>query len=134
MLLYGATKIGAEGPTSAAVLAIVAGALLTAGFLLGALCAADPLIDLRLLRRKTFTVATATAGFTGASMYRGLLLLPLYLQLAAGRDAGATGLLLLAMGLGSALALTVASTLTDRTAPARSRSRGPGCWSSPCPS
>ena len=114
LLLYGATEIGAAGATAVTVLAVVAGALLTTGFVLGALRTANPLIDLRVLRGKTFAAATATAGLTGANMYGGLLLLPLYLQLAAGRDTAETGLLLLAMGLGSALVLPVAGTLTDR--------------------
>jgi EmrB/QacA subfamily drug resistance transporter len=114
LLLYGATAIGAAGATAITVLAVVAGAALASGFVLSALRADDPLIDLRLLRRKTFAAATATAGLTGANMYGGLLLLPLYLQLAAGRDIAETGLLLLAMGLGSAVALPVAGALTDR--------------------
>jgi predicted MFS family arabinose efflux permease len=47
-------------------------------------------------------------------MYGGLLLLPLYLQVIAARDTVETGFLLLAMGLGSALALPVGGALTDR--------------------
>ena len=114
LLLYGATEIGASGVTAITVLAVVVGALLATGFVLGALRTSAPLVDLRLLRRKTFAAATATAGLTGANMYGGLLLLPLYLQLAAGRDTAETGLWLLAMGLGSAVALPLAGTLTDR--------------------
>jgi predicted MFS family arabinose efflux permease len=114
LLLYGATEIGAAGVTSITALAVVAGALLATGFVLGALRTANPLIELRLLRKKTFAAATATTGLTGANMYGGLLLLPLYLQLTAGRNTAETGLLLLAMGLGSALALPLAGTLTDR--------------------
>jgi hypothetical protein len=86
LLLYGGTEIGSAGATTVTVLAVVAGALLAAGFVLGALRAARLLIDLRLLPRKIFAAATATAGLTGANMYGGLLLLPIYLQLGAGRD------------------------------------------------
>jgi EmrB/QacA subfamily drug resistance transporter len=114
LLLYGATEIGAAGVTAVTILAVLVGALLAAGFVLAALRAASPLIDLRLLRRKTFAAAAATAGLTGANMYGRLLLLPLYFQLVAGRDIAETGMLLLAMGLGSALALPLAGTLTDR--------------------
>jgi MFS family permease len=113
LLVYGATDIGATGPTAITVFAVVAGAALATGFVVGAL-RASALLVLRLLRRQTFAAATASAGLTGANMYHGLLLLPLYFQLAAGRDTAETGLLLLAMGLGSAVALPAAGTLTDR--------------------
>jgi MFS family permease len=111
---YGATEIGAAGANTVTTLALGAGAGLVAGFAFGALRAAAPLVDLRLLGRGTFATATVTAGLTGANMYGGLLLLPLYFQLASGQGIAETGLLLLAMGLGSALALPLAGTLTDR--------------------
>jgi EmrB/QacA subfamily drug resistance transporter len=114
LLLYGATETGSAGITTITVLAIAAGAGLTVGLLLTARRTTSPLIDLRLLHRRTFAAATATTGLTGANMFGGLLLLPLYLQLQGGWDATATGLMLLAMGLGSALALPVAGALTDR--------------------
>ena len=46
-------------------------------------------------------------------MYGGLLLLPLYLQLTAGQDVLETGFMLLAMGLGTAVALYFGGMLTD---------------------
>ncbi|WP_021029192.1 DHA2 family efflux MFS transporter permease subunit [Litchfieldella anticariensis] len=114
LLLYGATEIGAAGATAVTVLSVIAGAVLAALFVLNALHTSTPLIDLRLLKRKTFAAATATAGLTGANMYGGLLLLPLYLQLPLGQDTTETGVMLLVMGLGSALALPVSGMLTDR--------------------
>ncbi|WP_435107168.1 DHA2 family efflux MFS transporter permease subunit [Nocardiopsis synnemataformans] len=114
LLLYGGTEAGSAGPSALPVVAVVSGAVLAAGFVLTALRGAHPLIDLRLLRRPTFAWATLTTGFTGANMYSGLLLLPLYLQLTQDRDGAQTGLLLLAMGLGSAAALYLGGSLSDR--------------------
>ncbi|MFZ7127684.1 MAG: hypothetical protein ACOWWM_16120, partial [Desulfobacterales bacterium] len=62
--------------------------------------------------RKIFTAATITTGLTGANMYGGLLLAPLYLQLVAGRRPAETGVWLFVMGLDSALALPATGTLT----------------------
>jgi len=114
LFLYGATEIGAQGLTRIDLVCVVVGLLLVARFAVNAMRARPPLIDLALLRRPVFTAATLTTGLTGANMYGGLLLLPLYLQVIAGRDTVETGFLLLAMGLGSALALPVGGTLTDR--------------------
>ncbi|ASU83619.1 MFS transporter [Nocardiopsis gilva YIM 90087] len=114
LVLYGATEIGATGTTAVTVLAVCVGTLLAAGFVVSALRTERPLIELRLLRRARFAAATLTAGLTGANMYGGLLLLPLYLQLVAAQDSLVTGLMLLAMGLGSAVALYVAGTMSDR--------------------
>ncbi|MGW0523550.1 DHA2 family efflux MFS transporter permease subunit [Crossiella sp. NPDC003009] len=114
LFLYGGTEIGATGVSTAHVVAMMVGALLAGAFLLTARRAEHPLVDLALLRNSRFAAATTTTGLTGANMYGGLLLLPLYLQLVAGLDTAGTGLLLLAMGLGSAIALYVGGALTDR--------------------
>src|SRR5690606_22612984 len=55
-----------------------------------------------------------SSDLTGANMYAGLLLIPLYLQLVAGQTLPETGLWILVMGLGSAFVLPVAGALTDR--------------------
>ncbi|MGC7099987.1 DHA2 family efflux MFS transporter permease subunit [Amycolatopsis lurida] len=106
LLLYGAT--------SRSVVLLLLGGLLIAAFTRTALRTPSPLVDLRLLRDRRFTAATVTTGFTGANMYGGLLLLPLVLHLELGLDSTATGLQLLAMGLGSAGALYFGGALTDR--------------------
>jgi EmrB/QacA subfamily drug resistance transporter len=114
LLLYGATKASADALTALPVVAVAVGIALVAAFIASALRRGSALVDLRLLRRPAFAAATAATGLTGANMFAGLLLVPLYLQLAAGFDTGATGLMLLAMGLGSAVALPVAGSITDR--------------------
>lgn len=114
LVLYGATEIGAEGLVPVALLSGALGSGLVAVFVLRSLNARHPLIDLHLLVSKQFSAATTITGFTGANMYGGLLLLPLYLQVVMGLGPGATGIWLLVMGLGSAVALPVAGSLTDR--------------------
>lgn len=113
-LLYGATEFGSAGASAAPIIAVAVGVVMSVGFVLTALRASNPLIELRLLRDRTFAVATATTGLTGANMFGGLLLLPLYLQIEAGFGGADTGLMLLAMGLGSAAALYVGGAMTDR--------------------
>ncbi|MEP1894862.1 MULTISPECIES: DHA2 family efflux MFS transporter permease subunit [Gammaproteobacteria] len=118
--LYGATMIGAEEINATAVSALAIGLTLILVFVLTATRKQrPPILDLRLLAIRRFRAATATCGLTGANMYAGLLLLPLYFQTSAGLGATATGLLLLALGLGSALVLPLAGALTDRHGPGR---------------
>lgn len=66
---------------------------------------------------------TALAGnmacLTGAAMYGGRLLLPLYLQNRLRQYLTGTGLILLMMGVESALILPPTSSLTDRYGPLR---------------
>lgn len=114
LLLFGAAEIGLGRSTPFTIIATVVGSTLVMGFGVTSFLVSAPLIDLRLLGRRIFSTSTFITGLTGASMYGGLLLLPLYLQLVAGLSPLATGLWLLVMGLGSALMLPVAGTLVDR--------------------
>lgn len=113
LLLYGATEIGSNEITVITLLAIGIGVILSISFVVSSTNIPNPLIDLTLLQRGSFTAATSTTGLTGANMYGGLLLLPLYLQLTAGQDVLETGFMLLAMGLGTAVALYFGGMLTD---------------------
>ncbi|WP_149196286.1 DHA2 family efflux MFS transporter permease subunit [Luteimonas suaedae] len=115
LLLLGATEAGASGPgtSGSGLAACAAGAALLGTFAWRSLRRLQPLIDLRLLRNRVFTRATLVTGLAGANLYAGLLLLPLYLR-ALGMQLGVIGGMLLAMGLGSALALPLAGRLTDR--------------------
>jgi len=114
LLLYGAAEVGAGGLDPLPVAGAVAGAALAAGFLRHAFRAAAPLVEVRLLLRPLFGGAVAAACCTGAAMYGGLIVLPIFLQTALHRSATEAGLLLLAMGMGAACALPLAGSLTDR--------------------
>jgi len=114
VLLYGLTEIGSEGASVISLLAAIGGGALLLAFAFTAYKAPHPLLDLKLLRRKVFAAGVLTAGLSGANMYGGLLLLPLYFQIISGRSIAETGLLLLWLGLGSGIALPIAGQLIDR--------------------
>ncbi|WP_417769147.1 MDR family MFS transporter [Stappia sp.] len=119
LLLYGAAEIGSSNFNLLSLASAALGTGLSALFVVHAVRAREPLIDVGLLQRARFAAPVVTAGLTGAAMYGGLLLLPIFLQRSAGQTPSEAGLMLLAMGLGSAFVLPVAGMLTDRFGPRR---------------
>jgi MFS family permease len=77
----------------------------------------EPIIDLRLFRERSFAGFSAVVFFFSMAMLGTALLLPLYYQQVRGESALHAGLLLAPQGLGMAIALVVASRLTDRISP-----------------
>ncbi len=117
LLLYGAAEIGSGNIGTLSIASSGVGAVLTALFVFHAVQSQDPLIDVTLLLRSGFVAPVVTAGLTGAAMYGGLLLLPTFLQRSLGQTPTEAGLMLMAMGLGSAVILPAAGALTDRFGP-----------------
>ncbi|MCD1635711.1 DHA2 family efflux MFS transporter permease subunit [Martelella mediterranea] len=117
LLLYGAAEIGSNAIGMLSLAILVLGTGLTSTFVVHAIRTPDSLIDVALLARSDFAAPVVTAGLTGAAMYGGLLLLPIYLQRSLGQTSTEAGLMLMAMGLGSACILPVAGALTDRHGP-----------------
>ncbi|WP_242614124.1 DHA2 family efflux MFS transporter permease subunit [Actinomadura roseirufa] len=120
-LIYGVTTGGERGDFAApAVLTpLAAGAALVAGFVLRALRARHPLIDLAPFRDRTFAAATGTLTLFAFGYFGTMLLTPLYLQVVRGESATAAGLLGVPFALGSGTAVQVAGRLADRVAPGR---------------
>jgi EmrB/QacA subfamily drug resistance transporter len=119
-LLYGLAEAAAvRGFVHPVVLiSLGAGAALLAAYTVHALrTSATPLVDLRLLRYRTFAGASSLLFLAGLSIYGAMLLLPLYFQQVRGDSALATGLLLVPQGVGSLLPRTMAGKLTDRIGP-----------------
>src|SRR5215468_6817947 len=112
VFLYGLAKIGDGGTVPMAAMA--AGLALVAGFCWYALRARQPLLDIRLLRRRGFAAGAAANLMLGIALFGVALLLPLYLEIIRGRTPVQTGLLLIPQGLGAALAMPAAGALTDR--------------------
>ncbi|MEJ2626213.1 MAG: DHA2 family efflux MFS transporter permease subunit [Pseudolabrys sp.] len=126
LLLYGAAEIGSSNISMLSIAIAVIGIGLTALFVVHAVQSPDPLIDVALLLRSGFSAPVVTAGLTGAAMYGGLLLLPIFLQRSLEQTQTVAVLMLMAMGLGSAFILPVAGALTDRYGPRRISLAGGG--------
>ncbi|TDD71492.1 DHA2 family efflux MFS transporter permease subunit [Actinomadura rubrisoli] len=106
------TKTGALVPT-------LIGAALVAGFVFRALTAKTPLIDLRLLKRRSVAAASGTMVLFMAAFMGAMLLLPLYYQTVRGEGALNSGLLLAPQGLGAMITMPVGGKITDRVGPGR---------------
>jgi EmrB/QacA subfamily drug resistance transporter len=112
VFLYGLAKVGDGGTAPLATMA--AGLALVAAFCWHALRARQPLLDIRLLRRRGFAAGAAANLMLGIALFGVALLLPLYLEIIRSRTPLQTGLLLIPQGLGAALAMPAAGALTDR--------------------
>jgi EmrB/QacA subfamily drug resistance transporter len=114
--LYGLADVGQRGTLVAAVpaTALAVGALLVAAFVVHALRADQPILDVRLFGRHGFGTAAAANLVLGAGLFGVALLLPLYFAMVRGRSPLETGLLLIPQGAGAAVAIAIAGTLTDR--------------------
>ncbi len=78
-----------------------------------------PLLDLRLFRFRSFTVANICVFLFGATLFGSMFLLPLYYQVVRGQSALVAGLLLAPQGIGAALVMRGAGAITDRSGPRR---------------
>jgi predicted MFS family arabinose efflux permease len=98
---------------------VVVGAALLAAFAVHALRADDPLLDLRLYKNRTFTVASITTGVVGAVLFGAMFILPLYYQVVRGSSALQAGLLLAPQGLGAMIAMPIGGRIVDRAGAGR---------------
>jgi EmrB/QacA subfamily drug resistance transporter len=116
LFLWGLAELG-QRATLAAVAPLTAlflGLALVVGFVLHALHASDPLLDVRLFARRGFATAAATNLTLGVALFGVALLLPLYFQIIRARSPLETGLLLIPQGLGAAISISIAGALTDK--------------------
>lgn len=120
-LIYGVAK-GAEMrdflQTEPLVFSVV-GAVLMVAFVFRALSARNPLIDLRLLKRRSVAAASGTMVLFAIAFMGAMLLLPLYYQTVRAETAMASGLLLAPQGLGAMVTMPIGGKLTDRIGPGR---------------
>jgi EmrB/QacA subfamily drug resistance transporter len=77
----------------------------------------QPLLDLTILRNRTYTVAMLVSFVVTTSMFSSMFLLPLFLQNVRGLGAMDTGLLLFPQAIAAALTMQVSGRLLDRFGP-----------------
>jgi EmrB/QacA subfamily drug resistance transporter len=116
LLTYGLAEIGSTGSVDSVkvIVPILAGFALIGLFAVHALRIPNPLLDLRLYRRPTFSSASIAMFCLGAALFGGMILLPLYWQGIRHESVVHTGLLTAPQGLGMALVMPLAGKLTDR--------------------
>ncbi len=120
-LLYSLSEVGTTGSyTSAPVLvSFVLGVVLMAGFILRALHAKYPLLDLHPFRNRNFAIGNICIFVIGATLFGSMFLLPIYYQVARGQEAWQAGLLMAPQGIGAACIMRWAGAMTDRVGPRR---------------
>jgi len=121
LMIYGLAETNSAGGFGSAkvLIPLAAGILLLIAFVLHALRATDPLIDLRLYLDRTFTTSSITLMLVVISVFGSFLLLPLYFQAVRGESALMSGVLLAPQGLGTMITMPIAGQLADRTGPGR---------------
>ena len=78
-----------------------------------------PIVDLRALRDRSFSMGVLLMSLLGFTLYASLVLLPIYLQLLLGYPAFNAGLALSPRGIGSLAVMPLAGYLTSKTDPRR---------------
>jgi EmrB/QacA subfamily drug resistance transporter len=116
LLSYGIITASAERSVTGASAwaSIVVGILALVLFVRRSLRSPAPLLDLRLFGNRVYTAASISVFFTGAALFGGMIILPLYFELLRGEPVVATGLLLASYGVGAVVAMSVGGRLTDR--------------------
>lgn len=115
-VLYGFSRVPDEGGfvRAGVLVPLVGGAVLVAAFVWHALRVGDrALVDLRLLGRRQVGSSALVMALSGAGLFAGMFLLPLFWQLARGQSVLSAGLLMLPQGLGTLLARPTSGRLTD---------------------
>ena len=118
-IVYGLAETANGGGAPSALAPILAGAGLVGAFVVHALHARAPLLDVRLLRTRAFAASSGTTFCVAMSLLGARFLLPLYFQAGRGLSALETGLLLAPQGVGAAFMMPLAGRLTDRIGPGR---------------
>ncbi|MFI9383510.1 DHA2 family efflux MFS transporter permease subunit [Kutzneria sp. NPDC052558] len=119
LLIYGVSNVLSAGGVGAVGvwLPIAAGLALIGGFVLRANRIANPLVDLRLFRDRTFTLGAVAIGLFYAPFLGVQLLIPTYFQLVHGESALVSGLMLAPQGIGAIITMPVGGRLVDRFGP-----------------
>jgi EmrB/QacA subfamily drug resistance transporter len=119
LIVYGLSQVANEGGFHGASVwvSLIVGIVLTGLFVLRSTKALEPLIDMHLFRDRTFSVASIGIFLTGATLYGTMFLLPLYYQVDRGDAAWKAGLMMAPQGIGAALVMRYAGSLSDRRGP-----------------
>lgn len=117
-LVYGITEAGSQGWDNGTVIAfLVAGGLLLIAFFIVELLVKDPVIDVRLFRSYTFSMANILIWATTAVLFGSIFLLPFFFENVEGLSSMTTGEILITQGLAMAVGLAVSGKLYNLVGP-----------------
>jgi EmrB/QacA subfamily drug resistance transporter len=117
-LVYGITDAGSQGWGNSTVIAyLVAGGLLLVAFLIVELLVKDPVIDIRLFRSYTFSMANILIWVTTAVLFGSIFLLPFFFENVEGLSSMTTGEILIAQGLAMAIGLAASGKMYNLVGP-----------------
>ncbi len=117
-LVYGINQAGTRGWGDALVVSfLVAGVVLLVAFIIVELRVKDPVMDVRLFRSYTFTMANILTWATTGVLFGSLFILPLFFESVQGLTALSTGEILITQGLAMAVGLAIGGKLYNRVGP-----------------
>src|ERR1700694_5135322 len=117
-LVYGINQAGARGWGDALVVSFLsAGTVLLIAFIIVELRVKDPVMDMRLFRSYTFTMANILTWATTAVLFGSLFILPLFFESVQGLTALSTGEVLITQGLAMAVGLAIGGKMYNRVGP-----------------
>lgn len=121
LLIFGVSKIPQQGGVSSVDvwLPALAGIALIVTFVLRAGRIPNPLIDLKLFKDRTFSIAMITMTFFMIAFLGAMLVLPQYFLLVRGKPALDAGLLMAPQGIGAMLTMPIAGRLADKIGPGK---------------
>ena len=96
---------------------LIAGAVLLIAYVVLALRASDPVMDVRLFKNYTFTVANILIWAVSAFLFGSLFLLPYFFENVRGYSALSTGEIFIVQGLAAAVGVVISGGLYNRFGP-----------------
>jgi EmrB/QacA subfamily drug resistance transporter len=115
LVIYGLTRASIDGWTAwQALVPLLAGLLLVAGFVSWELRQEHPLLDIRVFRDAAFSASMAVGAVLAIALFGAVFLIPVFMQQVQGMDTLQAGLLLAPQGVAAAATMTFSGVLTDR--------------------
>jgi EmrB/QacA subfamily drug resistance transporter len=117
-LVYGISEAGNTSWTNqTVVVAVIISALLLVAFVVTALRTSEPVLDVRLFRNPTFTMANVLLWSISAFLFSTLFLLPIFFQQVQGHTPLQSGAYFILQGVATAAATAVSGWLYNRVGP-----------------
>ena len=116
--VYGITEAGSRGWGNATVIAfLAAGGVLLIACIIVELLVKDPVMEVRLFRSYTFTMANLLQWATVAVLFGSLFLVPFFFEQVEGLSALSAGEILITQGLAMAVGLAIGGKLYNKVGP-----------------